>query len=423
MRFVKEAGIDGLIPYEKNSRIHSEKDIEAVRQSISQFGWTNPILVQEGTNRVIAGHGRLLAAKRAGLTHVPVVFLEMSDIEARAYTIADNQLATLSRWDEEVLAGELNDLAGDGFNLDVLGFEDGFLADLIDGEGSTILGDPESAPPPPEKPVTRRGDLWLLGAHRLLCGDSTSPDDVRRLLGGATPFIMVTDPPYGVNYDASWRRKAGAGGKRTGKVLNDDRADWTESYKLFPGVVAYVWHGASFTGLIANNLEACGLIVRAQIVWVKSNLVLSRGAYHYRHEPCWYAVRQDPEPQWTGGYEETHVPAWYAVRKGETAQYCDDRTQTTVWEIKNHSAVGGAKDDADTNHSTQKPLECMARPIRNHGTRSDAVYDPFCGSGTTIIAAEQLHRVCYGMELSPAYCDVIVSRWENVTQQKARRLE
>lgn len=422
MRFKKNVNISDLKPYSKNPRKHSEVDLTAIRRSIEKFGWTNPILVQESTGLVIAGHGRLMAASSAGLSTVPVIYLNLDDLAARAYTVADNQLATLSEWDEDLLAEELGSLAREGFDLDVIGFQDDFLSALIDREGSTVVGDPEEIPEVPAAPITARGDVWELGAHRLCCGDSTSEADVKMLLNGCTPFIMVTDPPYGVNYDPSWRKSAGLGSRRSGVVLNDDRADWMEAYKLFPGVVAYVWHGAMHGAVVAKNLEDVGLIPRAQIVWVKHQLVLSRGAYHYKHEPCWYAVRQTPEPRWLGLYAETHEAAWYAVRKGKTSGFCEDRTQTTVWEIKNHSAFGGAADDADTNHGTQKPIECMARPIRNHGTAEDAVYDPFCGSGTTLIAAEQLHRPCFAMELSPAYCDVIVQRWENVTKRKGRRI-
>jgi DNA modification methylase len=202
---------------------------------------------------------------------------------------------------------------------------------------------------------------------------------------------MVTDPPYGVEYDPSWRNEAGASqSRRTGKVLNDDRADWREAWALFPGDVAYVWHGALHATTVADSLTACGFEVRSQIIWTKDRLVLSRGHYHWQHEPCWYAVRSGGKGSWSG-----------------------DRKQTTVWPISSKAQ------DAETVHGTQKPVECMRRPMLNNSSIGQAVYEPFMGSGTTLIAAETCQRVCLGLELNPAYVDVAVQRWQHLTGEKA----
>jgi DNA modification methylase len=246
-------------------------------------------------------------------------------------------------------------------------------------------------PEAPVTPVSVPGDLWQLGAHRLICGDSTSADVVGRLLGDMKPLLMVTDPPYGVEYDPSWRNQAGAAKtKRTGKVLNDDRADWREAWALFPGDVAYVWHGALHAATVADSLVAAGFPVRSQIIWAKDRLVLSRGDYHWQHEPCWYAVKKTGKGHWAG-----------------------DRKQTTLWHIS------GKDQDAATVHGTQKPVECMHRPILNNSSPGQAVYEPFMGSGTTLIAAETTGRVCFGIELNPAYVDVAVERWQQFTGEEA----
>jgi DNA modification methylase len=261
-----------------------------------------------------------------------------------------------------------------------------------EGADAGEAGDENDIPEPPTDPVTRPGDLWILGKHRLLCGDGTSATDVERLLAGATPHLMVTDPPYGVEYDPSWRNQAGVSStSRTGKVANDDRADWREAWALFPGEVAYVWHAAIFAKTVADSLEANDFKIRAQIIWSKPRFVLGRGDYHWQHEPCIYAVRKNGTGHWQGA-----------------------RDQATVWAIGN----GGDEDEA-TVHGTQKPEECMRRPILNNSAEGDGVYEPFAGSGTTVIAAETTGRICFAMELNPAYCDVVIGRWQKLTGQKA----
>ena len=251
--------------------------------------------------------------------------------------------------------------------------------------------DADHIPDVPAVPVTQKGDLWILGQHRIICGDSTDQTVVSELLDGARPHLMVTDPPYGVDYDPEWRTRAGVSTtERTGKVENDHRADWHDAWALFPGDVAYVWHAGIYATTVADSLFTAGFSIRSQIIWAKPRLVLSRGHYHWQHEPRWYAVREGGQGHWQGS-----------------------RDQTTIW------AIDGRNEDQATNHSTQKPVECMARPIRNNSKPGDAVYEPFSGSGTTIIAAEIEKRRCYAVELSPEYVDVAVLRWQAFTGQQA----
>jgi DNA modification methylase len=366
---------------------------------MKRWGFTIPILVDELGN-VIAGHCRLLAAILLGYLMVPVVVARgWTEAEKRAYCIADNQLAARASWDPELLSDELKYLEALNFNLNLIGFDGSELKELLQPLSGRSFGDPELAPGPPKDPVTRAGDTWLLGCHRVHCGDSTREKSVSAALGRlkARLKLMVTDPPYGVGYDASWRvESAHKGNHATGKVLNDDRADWRAAWALFPGDVAYVWHSGLFGGIVGESLLACDFQIRAQIIWVKPHLVLSRGDYHWQHEPC-----------------------YYAVRKGAKSYWVSDRKQTTVWEISNNSAAGNGEREPTWGHSTQKPVECMRRPIENNSARGDVVYDPFLGSGTTLIAAEMMDRVCVGLELSPAYVDVIVRRWETFTGKTA----
>ena len=394
---VEHWSIDRLIPYGRNARTHSDGQVAQIAASMIEFGWTNPVLADSRGN-VIAGHGRLAAAKSLGLDTVPVVILDhLTEAQRRAYILADNKLALNAGWDEETLAADLHALNGDGFDLGVIGFSDEELDALMaplddEGDGQGDGTGEDEVPEPPADPVTRPGDLWILGQHRLLCGDSTVVTDVDRLLGGAKPHLLVSDPPYGVEYAPEWRNEAGVSTTtRTGKVANDDRADWREAWALFPGEVAYVWHAGIHAGVVAESLRACDFEIRSQIIWSKPRFVLSRGHYHWQHEPCWYAVRKTATGHWQGA-----------------------RDQATVWAI----GSGGDEDEA-TVHGTQKPVECMRRPMINNSAEGDGVYEPFAGSGTTVIAAETTGRICFAMELNPAYCDVVVGRWQKLTGGKA----
>src|SRR5947209_8389688 len=285
--------IERLTPYSANARLHSEADIDKIVASILKWGWTNPPLVDEH-GVLIAGHLRVAAAARIGVKSIPVIVAHgWSEDEKQAYRLADNELAARGSWDPDLLRSELQDLKSSGFDLDLIGFEPHRLEEILAGLGSSGLTDPDSVPEMPDHPVTRPGDVWLLAAHRIGCGDSTNAADVAPVLAGARPHLMVTDPPYGVAYDPSWRARRGVGSRNLaqGKVLNDDRADWRQAYALFTGDVAYVWHGALHGDVVGADLTACGLQPRAQIVWVKQHFTLSRGHYHWRHENCWYAVR------------------------------------------------------------------------------------------------------------------------------------
>jgi len=390
--------IERLIPYANNPRLHSEADVDKIAASIRRWGWTNPALVDEN-GTLIAGHGRVAAAVKLKLTSIPVIVARgWSEDEKQAYRLADNELAARASWDFDLLHNELNDLRSSGFDLDLIGFEPDRLEEILAGLGSSGLTDPDSVPEVPDQPVTRPGDVWQLGDHRVGCGDSTSAADVALVLAGSEAHLMVTDPPYGVAYDPSWRAHRGrrAGKLAQGKVVNDDRADWRQAYALFPGDAAYVWHGAMHGDVVAAGLAACGFQLRAQIVWAKQHFTLSRGDYHWKHECCWYAVREGKTSHWTG-----------------------DRTQTTVWEFPNNNPFGSPQREESWGHGTQKPVEAMRRPIVNNSRPGELVYDPFLGSGTSLIAAEMTGRRCCGLEICPAYVDVIVRRWQAFTGRAA----
>ncbi len=401
---------DSIVPDPQNARTHSPAQVEQICASIREFGWTNPILLRPN-GMAGAGHARLLAAKALGMAEVPTITLSgLTDAQWRAYALADNKLALNAGWDLEILSAEITDLQVSGFDLDLLGFSDLELGEIgISGfTPEERIESAEETPEVPDAPVVRPGELWLLGDHRVLCGDSTKAEDVARLLDGAKPHLMTTDPPYGVEYDANWRNETGIaedgslqrmktgrvrksiGAKAVGKVMNDGISDWREAWMLFPGDVAYVWHADRHATSVDLSLQSVGFQMRAQIIWNKMRMIIGRGDYHFAHEPC-----------------------WYAVRKGKAGRWAGDRKQTTIWDISHRAS--------ETGHSTQKPIECMRRPILNNSKPGDAVCDPFLGSGTTLIAAEMEGRKCLGLELSPAYVQVIIERWQGFTGKTAIR--
>lgn len=388
--------IERVKPWVQNPRKNA-KAVTPVARSISKWGWGRPLVVNvwpgcEG--ELIVGHTAWQAAQQLRLRQVPVRVRRMEPAAAHALALADNKLGEISDWDPDELgriigAGELT--AND---LDIAGFS---AAELQALSGNQQMDD-DDVPEPPAVPVTQPGDLWILGQHRLVCGDCTRADVVQLVLDGAKPRLMVTDPPYGVSLDSTWRDEfSPVKQKHTGLIRNDNRRDWTEAYALFTGPVGYVWHAGVYGAEVAAHLARTKLLVRQQIIWGKAALVMSRGNYHWQHEPC-----------------------WYVVRKGETAGWIGGRKQTTLWSIQ--SKVGFTQkgtEDMDTTHGSQKPLECMARPIRNH--KGD-VYDPFCGSGTTLIAAQKLGRRCFAIDIEPAYCDVTVERWRKLTGEEPQRI-
>jgi len=382
---VFEVDIDQVHPNPDNPRTIKDANFKKLVKSIREFPamlWKRPPVVVTTPNGYMAlgGNKRTDAARAAGYKRIPVMLADEWDTDQRKrFVVLDNDQA--GEWDFKMLTEQysLSELLADTSIV----IPNSLLA-TRDGAG-------EAVPLAPKDPVTRSGDIWLLGHHRLACGDSTSKEAVEALLAGARPNLMVTDPPYGVNYDPMWRARAGMNKNRDkmGEVQNDDKADWTRAWELFPGDVVYVWHAGIYSSTVQQSLLACGFIARQQIIWAKDRMVLSRGNYHWQHEPCWYAVRKGGKGNWTG-----------------------DRSQTTLWSIP-------ARDDSGHGHGTQKPLECMRRPIENNSNPGDQVYEPFSGSGTTIIACEQTGRVCFAQELEPTYVDIGVLRWQEFTGKEA----
>jgi len=388
--------VASLIPYARNARTHSEAQVAQIAASIREWGWTNPILIDE-QGGIIAGHGRVLAARKLKIEDVPcIIATGWSEAQKRAYVLADNQLAVNAGWDMDLLRVEIGELKGEGFDLGLIGFDGDFLDSLMAPAATEGLTDPDEVPETPLNPVTVAGDVWQLGRHRLVCGDSTVATDVDKALQGVRPLLMVTDPPYGVEYDANWRNEAmrsdgsAIGGRAIGKVKNDDKADWREAWALFPGEVAYVWCAPGPLNVtVFESLKAANIEPRMQIIWAKNQFAIGRGHYHMQHECCWYAVRKGGKGHWAG-----------------------DRKQSTLWQIDKPRK-------SETGHSTQKPVECMKRPIENNSAPGQPVYEPFSGSGTTIIAAEMTGRQCLAIELAPEYVDVAVERWQAFTGQQA----
>jgi DNA modification methylase len=390
-----------LIPYARNAKRHDDVQVAKLAGSIREYGFTNPVLI-DGDNGIIAGHGRVMGAQKLGLAEVPCIRLaHLTETQKRAYVLADNRLAEIGGgWDADMLRIEVEELREAGVDLDGIGLDAAALAELVPppDESNEGTGEPDDVPEVPVQPVSVLGDVWVMGKHRIICGSSTEASVVEKVLAGARPHLMVTDPPYGVEYDPKWRLEAGinkAHQKRAeGVVMNDDRSDWREAWALFPGAVAYVWHGALHAANVAESLIASGFEIRSQIIWAKSSLVMGRGHYHWQHEPCWYAARG-------------------------AASWAGDRKQSTLWQIQNMHRTQGNVDDGKTNHSTQKPVECMKRPIENNSVAGDHVYEPFSGSGTTIIAGEMTGRCVHAIELNPAYVDIAVARWQTFTGKEA----
>jgi DNA modification methylase len=393
-----------LIPYARNAKKHDAAQVAKIAGSIREFGFNNPVLIDKD-NGIIAGHGRVMAAQSLSLDTVPCIRLgHLTDSQRRAYILADNRLAEIGGgWDEEMLKLELSELGDLDVDLEAIGFGAEDLAEMKledEPEPSEVDAEPQidKAEELRAKWGVEPGQLWELGDHRITCGDSTSAEVMKRLLGEDKPHLMVTDPPYGVEYDANWRNEAKRadgspiGASAVGKVSNDDKADWREAWALFSGDVAYVWCAGTKSHIVALSLEACDFQMRSLIIWGKSQFAIGRSDYHEQKEPC-----------------------WYAVRKGKTGHYNGDRTQSTLWEIDKPKK-------SETGHSTQKPIECMERPIRNNSKPGDLVYEPFSGSGTTIIACERTGRKCRAVELNPAYVAIAIQRWADATGKEPKRL-
>jgi site-specific DNA-methyltransferase (adenine-specific) len=383
--------VETLIPYAKNARTHSDEQVAQIAGSIKEFGFNNPVLVDKD-NSIIAGHGRLMAARKLGMDKVPVVQLgHMTEAQRKAYVLADNRIALNSGWDTGMLTLELQDLKDD-IDLSLLGFDpdelDALLNPIEETEGLT---DEDAVPDVPDEPKTKLGDIYILGNHRLMCGDSTSIDAVEALMDGQLADQLLTDPPYNVEYEG--------GSKKRDQIKNDEMAD--NEFRQFlkdvyiaanavmkAGAVFYIWHADMESYNFKGAARDMGWKVRQTLIWNKDNSAFGRSDYHWKHEPCLY------------GWKEGAAHLWAA-----------DRKQTTVIQCKRPS-----KSEL---HPTMKPVELMEYQILNNTKGSDIVLDLFGGSGSTMIAAEKTGRKSCLMELDPKYCDVIVQRWEEFTGKKA----
>jgi len=371
-------------------------------QSIQVYGWTTPILVTDGLE-VIAGHGRLLAAQKLGIELVPCIRLKhLTPALVKAYRIADNRLTLDSDWDDELLASVMADLHTDqDFDLALTGFDPEEIGDFL-GFSDPQAGE-DDTPAIQEIAVSRLGDVWEMDGHRLICGDCTDGVVVSAVLNGVKPLVLVSDPPYGVRYDPSWREDLPFGVKRDqymnrqgDEIKGDEIADWSEAFKIVSADVIYIWHAPGALSMkVMAGIERIGYQIRATLIWVKEHAALSQGHYSYQHEPCCYAVLKGKIANWHGNAYESSV--------------------MHINMVKAHSG-----EDFVSDHGCQKPIECMRRPIVNHTVPSDAVYDPFMGSGTTLIAAESTHRVAYGCEIEPLYVDMAVRRWQMFTGHAVR---
>lgn len=399
LRNYKSVSVRDLVKYEANSRTHSDEQIAKIVRSINEFGFTNPLLIDEH-NVIIAGHGRFDAALQCNIDELPCIVLDgLSDAQKAALVIADNKIALDAGWDTNTLLSQFDYLKQFDYDLTLTGFDLDELCEIFPDENPEVFCGENDLPRISDS-RTCIGDLWLLGDHRLLCGDSTLADNVERLLGGQFPNTMVTDPPYGVNLDMSWRDEAKPDGAKNNKnlVKNDDRANWYDAYVLFPGAIAYVWHASVFTDVVMANLRDAGFECKQQIIWRKTVFVLGRSHYHWQHEPCWYAVKKGAKSNWKG-----------------------DRKQTTVWDCDAPNASNSILKDDKTEHPTQKPVELFVRAINHHTNPGEYLYDPFAGSGTLMVACEKTKRRALMMELDPKYCDIIIQRYENYSGKKALR--
>jgi DNA modification methylase len=379
--------IEDLIPYANNSRTHSDAQIQQLTKSIQEFGWTNPVLL-DGENGIIAGHGRLLAAQKLGETKVPTIELShLDENQKRAYIIADNKLALNAGWDNEILSFEIAELKDAGYDLDLLGFSseeiDTLKPEVIEG-----LTDEDAVPEVPEEPKTKLGDIYQMGNHRLMCGDSTSIDAVDKLMDGQKADMVFTDPPYGVSYTGGAKKWDGI---KNDSLQNENLVDFLNAV-FNCGVLStkdsapwYIWHASNTSADFYQALQQIGKKPSAQIIWVKNIMAGGFGDYRGKHEPCIYC---------SGGKN-----AWHG-----------GRDQHTIWNIDR---------ERNYQHPTQKPVALAEKALGNSSKSGDTIVDFFGGSGSTMIACEKQNRHARLMELDPKYCDVIVKRWEDFTGKEA----
>lgn len=423
--------VERLKPYARNARTHSEAQVDKIAASMVEFGFTNPILVDENDG-IIAGHGRLLAAQKLGMDEVPVIPLtHLSDAQRRAYILADNRLALDAGWDEDMLASELSELQDEGFDLALTGFSDDELGDLLADEDAGGAGgtDPDDAPAVPFYPTSVPGDVWICGPHRVMCGDSCSIDAVGRLMAGVQAECLWTDPPYNVAYEGS-----------AGSILNDDMSDEKFGAFLYDAYTAAIMHmkdgGAAYIahadteGLaFRREFERAGFYLASCLIWRKNSLVLGRADYHWQHEPILYGWKPGAGQRWYGARDKTTI---HELQDSPFTQVGDNEWQITLGEttmivrgeaLTVEYAAGSVffeeKPARNGDHPTMKPVGLIERMLANSTKRGDVVLDLFGGSGSTLIACQQTGRSARLMELDPKFVDVIVRRWQDFTGQKA----
>lgn len=390
-----------LQPYAKNAKLHGADQVAKIAASMAEFGWTVPCLVGED-GELIAGHGRVLAATQLGLTEAPVIVLaHLTEAQRRAYRLADNKLTELGTWDEALLAAELNELLAEDFDLSLVGFSDGELDKLLayvpegdDGDGTSVP--PVTIPEPPRNPASRTGDLWLLGDHRLLCGDSTNVADVRHLMNGERAILFATDPPYLVDYDGTNHPTQNKDWSPSYGTTWDDSSQGAELYDNFIAAAVaeaiaedaawYCWHASRRQAMLEECWEKAGAFVHQQIIWVKDRGVLTRSHYLWKHEPCFMG--------------------WI---KGKRPPKVAEETLPSTWLLPSFTK------NERPDHPTPKPLDAFGIPMRQHVARGGLCYEPFSGSGSQIMAGEANGRRVYAMEISPAYVDVAIERWQTAT--------
>lgn len=429
---VTEVATSSLQPYENNARTHDEEQIDQIAAAIGEWGWTNPVLITED-RMLIAGHGRLLAAKRLGLETVPAVIAkDWSKEQIRAYVIADNKLALNAGWDADLLELELSELQGAGFEIDRIGFNEAELIELA-LSSNKYLTDPDDVPNPPKTPTTTLGDVWQLGEHRLICGDATDSNTYETLLSEQAADVCWTDPPYNVNYQSN-----------AGAIKNDDLKDGDfrnflkDSFGcinvvLKPGGAVYVAH-ADTEGLnFRSAFQEAGFKLSGVLVWEKSSLVLGRSDYQWKHEPILYGWKPGAAHSWYGDRKQTTISKFggnvfeqnedgsISVRVGNETIVIEGE-QLTARPIE-PSIIRADKPKHSAEHPTMKPVELITSMLKNSSSEGDVVLDPFGGSGSTLVAAEMLGLSARLIELDPIYCDVIVKRWEEMTGYEAARVE
>ena len=406
---VEVVPIDSLTTDPKNVRKHGPRNLDAIKRSLERFGQRRALIVMpDGT--VIAGNGTLEAARALGWTDISVtrVPADWTTDEAAAYAIADNRTAELAEWDDDVLKDTLADLDSKGWDIADVGFDVNFLPPAEVHE--------DDVPSVPVEPETKPGDLWVLGDHRLLCGDSTVITDVEKVMGGGVAALCITDPPYNVDYQSG-----------DGKTIKNDHMK-AEAFVAFltdaftslyaacsAGTPVYVFHADSEGLAFRTAFTAAGFLLKQVLVWAKQSFVLGRQDYHWQHEPILYGWKPGAAHRWFGGRKLATVIG------GESLSEMSDVEVRELLEemLAETSVIKHERPSTSAEHPTMKPVALVARLLENSSLRGDVVVDPFLGSGTTLIACEQTGRVCRGLELDPAYCDVIVQRWENLTGKKA----